>query len=146
MQQVSDLRYFAFLDVFLDTWKGTECTRVSFVGLRSSRSHNYFFGKYSPYRLIRPLVSLLLNPVRDSSPPHFSSVFHSRHEILIKRDIKGIKCAVIVWATRATRFAKGSARISYASVKLPWTRNNYYDCHNVFAERKRVIFYNFSKR
>lgn len=77
-------------------------------------SRNYFFGKYSRYRLTRPFVSLLLNPVRDSSSP----VFHSWHEILIKRDIKGIKCAVIVWAVaRATRFAKGPARISCVSVK-----------------------------
>lgn len=75
--------------------------------------------------------------------PRFSTrsprcVFHFWHEVLIKRDIKGIKCAVILWAVaRGTRSAKRPARISFVSTRAPWTRSYDYCDRDSFARRMR---------
>lgn len=110
MKQLFDLRHFAFLvmsfSILEKGWNVLACPLLGLIWLLFTfLTRNYFFGKYSPYRLIRPLVSLLLNPAIPLR--RASSIFHSWHEILIKRDIKGIKCAVIVWAaTRANTVRK----------------------------------------
>jgi len=74
MKQLFDLRHFAFLvmsfSILEKGWNVLACPLLGLIWLLFTfLTRNYFFGKYSPYRLIRPLVSLLLNPVRDSSSP-----------------------------------------------------------------------------